>query len=333
MPLGGHTKVSGSGDEVRLIGVCDPHFSSSNPAAWSASYLEHLEKTLYQVFRFAQKNEVHGILWAGDWFHYKAPARNPLWFITRLMKFLKKAGIPHYGILGNHDVKYNDWTIGLQGQPAEMLIEAGSFHLLDDAPWIFEGKDFKVQVSGASYRQGLAIDTVNLEREEGVEHHIGLGHFWFGPKTGEFFGERQYGPDFLEPGDPDLYLLGHHHEDQGIHTLGGHTYCTAGSITRTAAHKSDLSRAPSAVYITATRDSMSAQVIRPKVADCEDVMDLRVRRQVAEEKAEMEDFLTNLSNTSIVTQDPEEILRQLDVTQEVREETQRYIDRAEEALA
>jgi len=173
---------------------------------------------------------------------------------------------------------------------------------------------------------------VNLERHEHVDHHIGLGHFWFGPKTGEFFGEKQYGPDFLVGGDPDMYLLGHHHEDQGIHTLGGKTYCTAGSITRTAAHKSDLSRAPSAVYITATRDSLNAQVIRPKVAACEDVMDLRVRAQVAEENAEMEDFLSSLTSTSIATQDPEEILRQLDVTQEVRDATQQYIDRAEDAL-
>jgi TnpA family transposase len=62
-------------------------------------------------------------------------------------------------------------------------------------------------------------------------------------------------------------------------------------------------------------------------------MDLRVRAQVAEEKEEMEDFLSSLSSTSIATQDPEEILRQLDVTQEVREATQQYIDRAEDAVA
>jgi len=331
MPLGGPHKFNE--EELRFVGICDPHFSSANPAAWSAPYLEHLEQTIYQIFRFAQKEKCHGILWAGDWFHYKAPARNPLWFVTRVMKFLKKAGIPHYGILGNHDVKYNDWTIGLQGQPAELLLESGAFHLLDDAPVVFGGNGFKLQISGASYRQGLAIDCRDLERLENVNHHLALGHFWFGKSTGEFFGERLYGPDFLQYGDPDMYLIGHHHEDQGINTLGGKTYCTAGSITRTAAHKSDLSRAPSAVYITATRDSLSARVIRPKVSPCEDVMDLRVRQQVSEEREEMEEFLSNLSNTSITTADPEEILKQLDVTQEVRAATQAYIDRAEEALA
>lgn len=318
--------------EIRLIGICDPHFSASNPAAWKASYLDHLEKTITQVFRYAKKREAHGILWAGDWFQYKAPARNPIWFVTRVIRFLQQAGVRHYGILGNHDVKYNDWTIGLQGQAAQLMLVADAFHLLDQNPATFEGDGFSVQLSGASFRQGLATDCRDLKRAEGVTHHVALGHFWFGRKTGEFWGEPMYGPDFFAKSDPDVYLIGHHHEDQGIQRVGGKHYCAAGSITRVGAYKSDLNRAPSAIEMIFTRDSFDTKVLRPKVPAPEDVMDLRVRAQVAEEREEMESFLSNLSDSKITTTDPVEILAELDADQKVLSKAKEYLDAAGEVL-
>lgn len=316
-------------DEVRLVFMTDPHFSAHNPPSWKpgTSYPDELERSVSQVFTFAKKNNVDAVVWGGDFFNLKSASRNPLWFLARVISFFRDGGLTNIGIVGNHDVKYGSME-GLPGQPVEVLLAAQTFHLLDKSSWLFKAKDFSVKVSGRSYQHSQAKPIVDLKKGT-ASYLVGVGHFWFGKVTGEFFGEPVYGPDTLEKSEVDVYMIGHHHDDQGVQVINGKTYAVAGSITRTGAHKQDLTRAPAAVYVVFTKKGVEAKVLRPKVTPLDTLIDLTVREQLMEESKAIDEFISSLSSVNLQAQDPMKVVDELGLDQKVKEAVLRYLEAAE----
>ena len=312
-------------DRVTLIGICDPHFTAYNPSAWKVSYYDELEKTVKSVFHYAHAELVDGIVWAGDLFHLKSPTRNPLWFMTKIIQLMRQSPCPNIGIAGNHDVKYGSLE-GLDGQPLELLMESGAFHLLDRKPWLFHVNSFDVEVAGKSYEHGRAIEPLF---ETSAKWKVAVSHFWFGKQTGTLFGEQIYGPDYLGKWKADIHLIGHHHDDQGIVRKDGKQYCSVGSITRTGSHKADLERRPAAVLMKFTDTEVEIQPIRVTHRPMDQLIDMARREQVMNEKKEIDDFIATLKAGTIGQMDPEKALEELDVTEEVRSKAKEYLERAE----
>lgn len=318
--------------ELRFVAMADAHLCAFDPPSWKISFLEHSQDTLRQIFKFAVKVNADGILWAGDQFHRKSSTNNPLWFVSTIIRLFKEpeeAGIENLGIAGNHDIKFGSIEKGLEGQALETLIAAGVFRLLDAQEYLYEADGFKVRVAGASFEHGRA-EGCRDKKKDGADYLISLGHFWFGKASGEFFGEHLYGPDFLGTGEPDLYVIGHHHEDQGVQEEGGKYYVAPGSINRTGGKESDLLRRPAASLITISKEGIKVQVLRPKVREATDVIDLEVRQQVLEERKEMESFINSLHQAEVEATDPDEIMGEMGLTQEVRDRARKYIEQAEE---
>lgn len=317
---------------VRLIGFCDPHLSAINPSAWKVDYREVLQNTIRQVFRFGQSINVDAYLWAGDIFHRKSPAQNPLWFIKWAMDLLEEGGAPHLGIAGNHDLKFGSLK-GLPGQPLELLAKAGFYHLLDDHVVRIQADSFDVQVAGLSYRHGEISGIESLEKR--ATWMVILLHCWFGPATGEFFGERMWGPEVLAKFAPDVFMIGHHHADQGVLEYEGKFFCSQGSITRVGAHAQDLQRRPAAVLLEFCKDQIIVpQIIRPRVPDAADCLDLEVRERIVEEKKQMNEFVQALNGVEFKAADPKEILAQeTDIAAPVRERVEKYLSAAEDGDA
>lgn len=321
-------------DRVRLVALADPHLSAHNPAAWkdSASYEEHTEAVLAQIWRLADKVDADAILVAGDLLHLRPVSRNPLSFLIRSARRLRAAGRPVLAIAGNHDLTRGSIENGL-GEPFAAVMEMSGLHLLDGDPVGFEMpwtalEPFTVGVCGASFDHARADSFLALPAVG--NRTVALGHFAFGDKSGEFFGEPVYGPDSLGAGHFDVAVVGHHHYDQGIREVGGKTYVAVGSTSWTSIHDADAGRRPAASMIEVTREGdVTATVLRPSVPDFADLVDVDGHREAVEEAKGVGEFLSQLAAASWDAGDPEKILDSLGADAEVRERAREYLEAAE----
>jgi len=316
--------------KIKLLTICDPHLSAHNPPSYKVEYWPLLKKTIDYLNRWLAVKELDAVLWAGDIFHLKSAQRNPHWFMAETIELLS-SGVRNLAIAGNHDTKYGNIETGLEGQPLEILIAARTMQLLDREEHLISGEDgLKVRIAGASYHHGKADGPKNKKKRPG-EILVTLGHFWFGPQSGIFYGEPIYGPEFFRKSETDVYVIGHHHEDQGHQTENGKHFVALGSLTRTGAHKHDLERRPAAGLIEITKDGVQVTALRPNLPPAGEVMDLEKRKQITEEKKEMELFIASLRDTTLTAMDPKEILKELEAEEETRARTLRYIEEAEDA--
>jgi len=333
-PLGTIERKTRTEGIFKVVTICDPHLCAHSPPVYKEDYWTIVRETMMQVFKFAIKEKCDAILWAGDIFHLKTAMRNPMWFMADVIQMLRNTseqGVKHLGIAGNHDVKYGSVSQGLTGQPLEVLYAAGVYSLLDKEEWLFDTGTKTIRVAGGSYLHGDA-EHVRLKKKQGADYLVVLGHFWFGRQSGEFFGERIYGPDFLHSGEADVYVIGHHHEDQGVPEVGGKLYFAHGSPSRTGAHKHDIKRRPAVGLLEIDNNGIHHKIIRPKVPTVEECMDLEKRKVVMAEKEKIDEFLKIFSESSIEANDPRKVLDKLDpnMTQQVKDKVIEYLDAAEQ---
>jgi DNA repair exonuclease SbcCD nuclease subunit len=317
----------------RGIAVADAHMAAHSPPSYKIDYFEHTMRTLDQVISYAIKEEVDYFLWAGDQFHLKSTQNNPAWFLSAIFERVRRlwdAGIWNGCIGGNHDLRLGSLE-GLKGQALELMTSSGMMRLLDTEELRIRFGEKTLRITGASYKHGLAEECRD-KKKDGDDFLISVGHFWFGQSSGEFFGEPMFGPDYLGQGEPDLYVIGHHHDDQGIVTMDGKTYCVPGSINRTGAHQGDIDRRPAASLISLTDAGFQVKVLRPKVATVDEYLDLAKRAEIKAEDKEMESLVETLRTTSVVSTDPGQVLDQLDVAVEVRNKAREYLTTAETLL-
>lgn len=313
-----------------FVTVLDLHLSPTTPASRKDDFLEATLDALRQAMRLAVKMNCVGMIFAGDVFHLKTPGRNPNWFMKRVIEeFVKiqEAGLVVLGVAGNHDLVFGSLA-SLDQQPIGVLTAAGAFHLLDDRSVLFEANGFSVRVAGSSFEHSKAEKVRDLKKD-GATFLVSVGHFWFGPKTGEFYGEPMYGPDYLGNSECDAYVIGHHHIDQGIPRIGDKLYFSHGSINRIGSHEGDADRIPAVGYLEVTAGGITGKIGRLKVPPFADVFDLEKNRAIKEEKKELEEFMSSLSENITFSADVPGILEAMILTVEVREQVNLYIAEAE----
>jgi predicted phosphodiesterase len=319
-------------DVFRAIEINDPHVMASSPPAFKLPYPDHLDSMLSQVFAAAIRFQCDAILFSGDIFHLKEPRNNPLWLVTKTIRQLKE--IQHegkldvLGVAGNHDVKYGSIDPGLKGQPLEVLIEAGAYHLLDRADYLYQLNGHTVRIAGGSYRHGQA-QHIRDKKKLGADTLITMGHFWLGAQTGEFFGEALYGFDFFREAESDIICVGHHHEDKGVAEVDGRHYVSQGSMSITGSHGHDLNRRPAACLIEVSKDEKKFTLLRPKMPPINELLDLEKHAEIKQERKEMDDFITNLATAEVKSADPVDILQEVAPSVEVRIRAMEFIQAAE----
>lgn len=314
---------------MKAVFMTDPHFTDINPPSYKTDYLPILEDSVRSVYRYAEKQKADLILWGGDFFHRKSARQNSHALVARMIRLFREAPCPTAGIFGNHDLLYGSMEKGLTGQPVEVIKESGTFHLLDDGDVVIDCGDHETRVAGASYLHAQAAP-VRDKIKHTSKWLISIGHFWFGNQSGEFFGEPIYGPDYLGQSEVDLYLIGHHHDDQGIQKIGGKQYASAGSISRTGGHKQDRERRPAAVFVESTATELNATVLRPKAPSVDEIMDLVTMEAIKKESEELDKLTAALDAAETTASDPNTILDQLGAPAEVRQKAKEYLERAEQ---
>lgn len=320
------------GDKVSFVTVLDPHLSPVTPASRKDDFLAATIDAFNQTIDFAVRSEAKAILVAGDVFHLKSSSRNPHWFMIKVISLLRRArdlGVPIVGIAGNHDLTFGS-IVSVNTQPIGVLVESGVYHLLDDNPIDWVGEQFSVRVAGCSFEHAQA-DPVRKLKKGSATFLVALGHFWYGPVSGNFFGEPVYGPDFLgTETEVDAYVIGHHHEDQGIPKIGNQTYFVHGSMNRVGAHKGDLERRPAVGLMTVTKDGIEGKIARIKTPPIEEIFDLEKRAQIVKEREELDRLMSAMSESQVVPEtDMKKLLEQLAPSMEVRRRAEAYLEEAE----
>lgn len=276
---------------VTLVWRTDVHLSDRSPQSRVDDWTETLLGKIQQVGKIAQDVGAEAVLDGGDFFHVKSPTRNSHRLVNQAAAAHAEYPCPVYACIGNHDVKYGDYAY-LGEQPLGVLFESGVFRrLYDEHESLFgqtEAGSPLVRVVGVPYH-GTEYDFERLSKikKQDEKYLVVVAHLLASPSGGTMFEAEdivKYGD--LAGLDPDLWLFGHWHKDQGVKEIAPGKYVVnIGSLSRGALNQDDVSRKPSVAVLRFDPDKGMDIEVRPlAVAPPGEVFDMD-RRVRSESKA------------------------------------------------
>ena len=319
---------------IRLVTRTDVHLSDKGPISrtddWAAAVLDKLE----QVGHIAQKVGAAAVLDNGDFFHLKSPSRNSHDLIRRVADLHANYPCPVYANVGNHDCVYGDIRY-LDSQPMGVLFSTGVFkRCYGEHEAVFEKEGLKVRVVGIPYH-GTAYQMERFaEIKKGDEDYlVVMAHVLASPQGGSMFENEdivKYS-DLLGL-DPDVFVFGHWHKDQGIVQMGGKVIVNVGSLTRGTLAQDDLDRQPACSVLNFTKEKgIEAAIVRLRVRPTSEVFDLEKRLRQEVRTMTVEGFVEALqeSITEVKNKTLADAVREIPGLPEVvRERTLLYLERA-----
>jgi hypothetical protein len=163
-------------------------------------------------------------------------------------------------------------------------------------------------------------------------HLVAVAHLLASPGGGSMF----EGEDILKYGDlanldPDAWVFGHWHKDQGIQEVGGKTFVNIGSLSRGALHLDELTRKPGVAILRFEGDKMTTEVRHLEVEAAEDVLDLD-RKVRTEARSMTVDAFADSVKSTLKGRADESLLGKVkvlkDIPEEVRERALSYLETA-----
>lgn len=332
---------------IRLVWRTDVHLSDTSPASRKDDWAATVFGKLRQVGLVARKLGAQAVLDGGDFFHVKSPGRNTHDLVRRVADVHREYPCPVYGNVGNHDVVYGDYTY-LDQQPLGVLFATGVFRrCYDEHEAVFEEyldggrvgaptRTYKVRVVGIPYH-GTSYDMERFRRiKKGDEDVlVCMAHVLASERGGTMF----EGEDILRYSDlvglePDMFLFGHWHKDQGVTEIGGKTIVNIGSLTRGALSQDEVARKPACAVLTFEEGAApKVQVVRIKVAPPDEVFDIEGRNRQESRAMTMDAFVESVRQKLVVEhgKDLVEVVEKMDdVPEKVRERVLLYLEQAEE---
>lgn len=354
---------------VRLVWRTDVHLSDTAPASRKDDWADTVLGKLKQVGLVADRLRAAAVLDGGDFFHVKSPGRNTHDLVRRVADLHQRYPCPVYGNVGNHDCVYGDYAF-LDQQPLGVLFATGVFGRCYDDYEVFFGpadtttpevraypftkKDGWLKGNPFTLRDAHQVGNIPVVRVVGIPYHgttydhlrfrnikkgeedhlVCMAHVLASEKGGTMFeGEDIIKYSSLVDLDPDVWLFGHWHKDQGVTSLGGKTIVNIGSLTRGALSQDEMVRRPACAALTFQRGQpVQVQVVRLKVAPPEEVFDVEGRVRQETRSMTMDAFVDSVKRKLVTERgkDLGEILDGMpDVPDKVRERVLLYLERAE----
>lgn len=320
---------------IRLVWRTDVHLSDATPSSrkddWTTTVLGKLE----QVGLIAEKVKAHAVLDGGDFFHVKSPGRNTHDMVRRVAELHAKYTCPVYANVGNHDCVYGDYQY-LNQQPLGVLFSTGVFkRCYDNHEVTFREGDLKVRVVGVPYH-GTTYDMERFKNiKKGDEDFlICMAHVLASPSGGSMFeGEDIIKYSDLEGLDPDVFLFGHWHKDQGVVENYGKVIVNIGSLTRGSLSQDEVTRRPGCAILEFQKGKpIVCKVARLNVGLAEEVFDVEGRIRAESRASTMDAFTDSIREKLILNQDQsiQDILNTMtDIPDLVKERVLLYLERAE----
>lgn len=287
---------------VTLVWRTDVHLADYPPQSRTDDWCETLLGKVRQVGEIARGVRADAVIDGGDFFHVKAPSRNSHRLVHKAIEAHSGYTCPVYGNVGNHDCKYGDYDF-LDEQPLGVLFESGVFQrLYDKHEAVFTGGPggLKVRVIGVPYH-GTVYDMKRLTSiKKGDEDYlVVVAHLLASPKGGTMFeGEDIVRYSDLAGLDPDLFVFGHWHKDQGVAEIApGKHVINIGSLSRGSIGQDDVSRTPSCAILRFSPSGVGIEVRPLDVQSPEEVFDLDGRMRAESRSFSIEAFVDSIQET------------------------------------
>jgi DNA repair exonuclease SbcCD nuclease subunit len=334
---------------IQLLWRTDMHLSDRAPERRIDDWTETILGKVRQVGEHAKGFKASAVLDGGDFFHIKTPTSNPHSLVERAAKAHEEYPCPVYSCIGNHDAAHGDYT-QVERNPLGVLFATGVFkRLYDEHEVTFRGEhyewgpddqdvptvsnDILVRVVGIPYH-GSDYD---MERFRSIKRGdedwlVVVAHVFASPQGGSMYGNEdvvKYAD--LADLDPDLWLFGHWHKDQGIQKIGDKVFVNTGSLSRGALTEDEFNREPVCVALEFSKEEMHYARVPLKVRPADEVFDFEGR--VIERSKEMvvDDFVKKLQATLSGSSDQpltEMIAGMENMRDVVRERAIGYVERA-----
>lgn len=320
---------------ITLVWRTDVHLADQAPQSRTDNWTDTVLDKLCQVGDIAKAHNAHGVLDGGDLFHIKSPSRNSHELVRKVMEVHQGYPCPTWGTVGNHDVKYGSLEF-LGESPLGSLFESEVIRplYLPTHEAVFEQDGVKVRVVAIPYH-GTEYDrnrfsTITKGDEDWlvvIAHVLASGQ----PQQGEFFFKEDVLRYIdLANLDPDLWLFGHWHKDQGISRIGKKTFVNLGSITRGALTQDELTRNPKVALIRFQKTGFVVNEIPLHVKAAAEVFNIEGKLRAERRESTMETFVESLKTTLVKEAGPSLLdeVRSAEVPDLIRERTIGYLERA-----
>jgi DNA repair exonuclease SbcCD nuclease subunit len=335
---------------IKGVYYTDVHLQDKNPASRKGNFLEEVMTKLEYIGSYANKKKCDFSACGGDLFNIKTPSKNSYSMVNGVIDMYSNWRMVNLLLEGNHDIM-NDRSDTIDSQPIGALFRSG--HVIHLRNELIEKKNLKVRIQGYDFIEEPDFDQIKLKEEDKVDVNILVLHAYAGPVEADLFGTKIHGyPEISQTGH-DIYLFGHYHKNQGIHTLdiNGKTqhFVNLGSVTRGDYGDYNLERIPQFCYLEISKKNKDSEVeitLTPEDLPCKDGKDVfdveqkereKFQEQEAQkfvEKLQMASIANDLDSEEVDTEDKEleEEIQSLDLTKDVMKEVRRFLNEASEAI-
>lgn len=347
---------------VTLVWRTDVHLAVEPPQSRLDDWADTVLGKLGQVGDIARQVGAAAVLDGGDFFHIKMPSRTTHELVQRVGDAHRRYPCPVFGNVGNHDVKYGDLRF-LGEAPLGVLFGTGVFERCYDEHEVFFGPATGNSPGVGIYRfhrtQGwlngnpfaVRNPLIPIVRVVGIPYHgstydmnrftaitkgeedylVVMAHVLASHTGGTMFQKEdivRYS-DIVNL-DPDVWMFGHWHKNQGVTEVGGKFIVNVGSLTRGALNEDEVTRVPECVVL---RFGSNIQIERRPLAvqPANEVFDI-VGRTRQEAKAMTVDAFVESITKALTTNARLPLLDEVralpDLPDPVRERLIDYLERA-----
>jgi DNA repair protein SbcD/Mre11 len=299
---------------IKLLWRSDVHLADQGPSSRKDDWVDSVFAKLAQVKAVAKKAQVDAVLDGGDFFHIKSPSRNSHRLVRVVADHHLDYPCPVYCTPGNHDCVHGDYSY-LEQQPLGVLYSSGVFQrLYDEYEATFPSPEqvaigasmgakpeVTVRVVGVPYHgREYDMERIRAIHKGDEDYLVVVAHLLASREGGTMF-EREDVLKYadLAPLDPDLWLFGHWHKDQGVATIGGKKFVNLGSVTRGSLTQDDIDRRPAIALLTFDRDGIQVKTARLKVKPVDEVFDLESKARAETREMTIEAFVSSVKETLV----------------------------------
>lgn len=210
---------------MNLVVITDLHMSAGRPAGRLGDYAADVDMKLREVIEVVRDVSAEAVLCAGDVFHHPVPALSA---VARFIDFLDLLATRFITIPGSHDLIGNNLD-ALNRTTIGLLSRLGKLELLS-----------------AVTNDVIAVGDFLIGIPGDVAHDIELVHKSIIPKP-DLFGEFTLLGEYST--GSKIVIVGHVHGGYPLETIGETTFVCPGSLVRTIAQQSELTRRPKLAVI------------------------------------------------------------------------------------
>lgn len=313
---------------ARFLVFGDIHVSDRPPSSCTDSYTDDLIELLGETVAVACQYDVAAVIWAGDVFHSKAPARNSHRLVQQVIGIGHAYDRPWYIVPGNHDIQHDRLESIHQTQPLGVLYRAGARALMGRC------REFP-QLYGVPWQQTWDNEHVGEAlrdfREDGTSNRnqLVVAHAPLYPPGFELPYEFYDAVMFASSmGNRGSCYYGHVHEAHEIWECAGVRFCNLGALSRGSLHEHNLTR-QIRVAVWDGVDGSFDTVPLLKAKPAQEVFRLREKQEITDAAGKLDDFLQSIGSTKFEMLTAESVMahvQKMNVGKDVADEVAELLD-------